>query len=583
MAKLLFRQYLDLLAKYLRPQLVRVLILSLLIVSSIGLRLVNPQVIRYFIDTAKSGGATEKLIIAALIFLAVALSRHAIDVAATYFRVKSGWTATNALRKDLFHHTLHLDMSFHNDRTPGEMIERIDGDVAVLEEFFSQFIIRIIANGLLLAGILILLFRENWQVGLGLSLFTTLALLTVNSLRNIAVPHWKAAREVSANYFGFLEDRITGTEAIASSKAKPFILRGFADLTRNWYRKELKAWLMGMVMGNTTRVFFAVGNALALGISAYLFYQESITIGTVYLIFHYTNMLTFPMEEILFQMEDLQRAKASIERVSELQNAKTKIKDVGKDDFSAGAFSVEFRNVSFKYTEDVTVLNNINFHLEPERTLGLLGRTGSGKTTISRLLFRLYEPFVGAVLLGGKDIQNTSLTNLRSRVGMVTQNVQIFQASVRDNLTLFRTDIEDSTILAVLQDLGLNKWLSSLEKGLETELASGGRNLSAGEAQLLAFARIFLLKDPGLVILDEASSRLDPATEHLINRAIEKLALNHSMIVIAHRLATVHRADDIMILEDGKICEYSPRTDLMNDPESRFYQLLKTGLEELLV
>jgi ATP-binding cassette subfamily B protein len=216
----------------------------------------------------------------------------------------------------------------------------------------------------------------------------------------------------------------------------------------------------------------------------------------------------------------------------------------------------------------------------------LLGRTGSGKTTLTRLLFRLYDPDQGAVCLGSDDtltdIRQLPLYALRQRVAMVTQDIQLFHASVRDNLTFFDRTLSDDVIVASIRDLGLGKWFDTLPEGLDTELVSGGGGLSAGEAQLLAFTRIFL-QDPGLVILDEASSRLDPATESMIEHAVDALIRGRTAIVIAHRLGTVQRADEILILEEGRICEHGPRAELAGDPSSRFYSLLQAGLEEVLV
>jgi ABC-type multidrug transport system fused ATPase/permease subunit len=213
--------------------------------------------------------------------------------------------------------------------------------------------------------------------------------------------------------------------------------------------------------------------------------------------------------------------------------------------------------------------------------LGILGRTGSGKTTLARLLLRLYDPAQGEIYVGGVRPSTASLAALRQRVTMVTQDVQLFQASIRDNLTFFNPAIGDERITAVLHDLGQGHWLSQQPDALATELAPGGSSLSAGQAQLLAFARVFLT-DPGLVILDEASSRLDPATEQLIERALDKLLHNRTGIIIAHHLATVERADEILILENGRILEHGPRLQLAHNPDSHFYHLLQTGLAEVL-
>jgi ABC-type multidrug transport system fused ATPase/permease subunit len=232
-------------------------------------------------------------------------------------------------------------------------------------------------------------------------------------------------------------------------------------------------------------------------------------------------------------------------------------------------------------SESGFALRDISFSLPPGRLLGLLGRTGSGKTTLARLLFRLYEPTSGSIHLGGIDIRDLSVSGLRRGVGLITQDVQLFQASIRDNLALFNPRVDDARIEYSLRELGLWEWALRLPAGLDTPLGTAGQGLSAGEAQLLAFARVFL-KDPGLVLLDEASSRLDPATEALLERAIDRLLRGRTAIVIAHRLRTVQRADDILILEHGRIAELGERAALAADSGSRFAQLLHTGLEEAL-
>jgi ATP-binding cassette subfamily B protein len=224
----------------------------------------------------------------------------------------------------------------------------------------------------------------------------------------------------------------------------------------------------------------------------------------------------------------------------------------------------------------------VSFRLEPGRVLGLLGRTGSGKTTITRLLFRLYEPQGGAVRLGGTELGELRLDELRRRVAMVTQEVKLFGATVRDNVTFFDRAVPDGRILDAIDALGMRAWLDALPEGLDTVLQGGNASLSAGEAQLLAVARAFLA-DPGLVILDEPSSRLDPATERMIEGAMARLVAGRTAIVIAHRLGTVQRADEILILEEGRVREHGDRASLAADPRSRFSELLHVGMQEVLV
>ncbi|HEV2072062.1 MAG TPA: ATP-binding cassette domain-containing protein, partial [Thermomicrobiales bacterium] len=222
------------------------------------------------------------------------------------------------------------------------------------------------------------------------------------------------------------------------------------------------------------------------------------------------------------------------------------------------------------------VVLDISFRLAPGEVLGLIGRTGSGKTTLTRLLFRLHDPTAGTIRIGDMNLREYRLSDLRAEIGIVTQDIQLFRASVRDNLTLFDSSISDEQIRSALEGLGLAPWLSSLPDGLDSLLASGGAGLSAGEAQLLAFARVFL-RHPRIVVLDEASSRLDPGTERRLERAVDRLLEGRTGIIIAHRLATVQRADSIIVLEDGRIVEYGRREDLAADPTSRFARMLRTG------
>jgi ATP-binding cassette subfamily B protein len=242
--------------------------------------------------------------------------------------------------------------------------------------------------------------------------------------------------------------------------------------------------------------------------------------------------------------------------------------------------------VDFAYRADAPVLRDVSLEVAPGQVLGLLGRTGSGKTTLTRLLFRLYDPLGGSVELDGADIRDATLAELRGRIGLVTQEVQLFDASVRDNATLFDPSIPDKRVVEVLTDLGLGPWLARQPQGLATVLAAGG-GLSAGEAQLLAFARVFL-KDPGLVLLDEASSRLDPASDQLIERALDKLlggaggGAKRTAVIIAHKLSTVGRADRIAILDHGRVLETGDRAALEADAGSAFAKLLRAGAEEVL-
>ena len=548
--------------------------------SGIGLGLANPQILRYFIDTATTGGALRNLLIAAGLFLVVGILGQIIMLVNSYLGQDVGWRATNRMRGDLAFHCLKLDMSFHHEYTPGEMVERVDGDTTALSNFFSEFVLQVIGSTFFLIGVLIMVSREDWRVGAALTAFVLIAFVIYNLIRSIAVPAYTAEREGYSKLYGFIEERLIGIEDIRTNGGKAYTMDRFYDVNSDAYGRVLRSEIMGEIVQATTRIMFAIGLAISMCMGIYLYRDGVFTIGTVFMVVQYTAMLRHPLDQISRQLNDLQRATAGIKRIEALQRTASRIQDGTETLPDSGAISIEFDGVTFNYNEGEPVLKQITFNLAPGKVLGLLGRTGSGKTTITRLLFRFYEPNMGEIRLDGRSIMNVRLDNLRQHVGLVTQDVQLFYASVRDNITLFNAEITDSQILAVIEDLGLSAWYESLPNGLDTIIASGG--LSAGEAQLLAFARVFL-KDPGIIILDEPSSRLDPATEQQIDRAVQKLLHNRTGIIIAHRLGTVERVNEIMILEDGEIREHGEREQLVRDPNSRFSQLLKTGLEEVIV
>jgi ATP-binding cassette subfamily B protein len=577
-----FRQYLQLLSRYLRAQWGAMAGLALLLVMSIALSIVNPQLVRYFIDTAQAGGELTYLLYAAAAFIGASLVGQVLSATASYLGQNIGWSATNRLREELVAHCLALDMSFHKAQTPGALMERVDGDVNVLGNFFSNLAILLVSNVLLIVGILAMLYREGWQIGLGMTAFVLFALWALRYVRRFAVPHWERLRKISAEFYGFVGEQLEGTEDTRANGAVEFAMHRYYTLIRRWLPVRVRAFMGWAIMWITTIFVFALGNAAAFAICAWLWGEGRMTIGAVYLVFAYTEQMVRPIEQIRAQLEDLQRADASIKRVRELLDTKPRITDGPGVPFPDGPLAVEFDRVRFRYEESGPVtLDGVDFRLAPGRVLGLLGRTGSGKTTIARLLMRFYDPQEGAVRVGGCDVRQARLHDLRGRVGLVTQNIEIFQGTIRDNLTLFDASISDERVMDVLRELGLDDWLRMQPDGLDTVLDSGGGGLSAGEAQLIAFARVFL-RDPGVVILDEASSRLDPATEARMERAITRLLGGRTCIIIAHRLRTIERADEILILEDGRVVEHGERLKLAADPGSRFSRLLRAGMEEVL-
>jgi ATP-binding cassette, subfamily B, bacterial len=570
-------QFWSLLRQYLIPQGPRALLMMVLLLGGIGLQVLNPQIARRFVDAARTPNDGTNLTLLAAGFIVAALISSGLRAFAAYISNEVAWAATNALRKDLTAHTLRLGMGFHKSRPPGEMIERIDGDVNALSGFFSSFVISLGGNALLLVGVLVVLTLQDWRLG---AVFTGYALLgsillTVSSRFSEV---WRREREQSAQFYGFLGEVLTATEDVRGNGAIAWVMRRVRLDMRKLYRVRLDAGLKGSIVWGVSILFWSLADVMSYGFGSSLYREGKLSIGAVYMLMHYAWMVAEPIEHFRQQLQELQRAEASIVRVRELFEIKPELPD-GALEMPTGALPMRLENISFAYEDGVRVLEDVSLRLEPGSVLGLLGRTGSGKTTLARMLFRFYDAQSGSVRIGGHDVREYNLDQLRSRVALVTQDVQLFQASLRDNLSFFDAGINDERLTHALTQLGLGDWLETLPEGLSTPLAAG--SLSAGESQLVALARAFL-HDPGLVILDEASARLDPATEARLERALDTLLAGRTAIIIAHRLRTVERATHILVLESGRVLEFGERQSLARNANSRFSELRRVGLEEVL-
>ncbi len=573
--------YTALLQHYLRGFRMEAALLGLLLFGSITLSIATPQVVRYFIDTARTGGAMGLLLAAAIAYVGVAFIGQGIAIVEAYVAENLAWDATNELRADLALHVLKLDRSFHSSRTPGELIERLDGDVTQLANFFSRFLVYVVGNVLLVIGVVVAVFTVHWLIGVATAIFVVIALYVLITARSIALRQWVAVRQISAEFSGFLAERLNALEDIRANGAVAYVLRRMTLIYRRWFPLTLRSEWGWSATDGVTQVMFTLGMVVALALVAHLYAQGAISIGAAYLVFQYTDMLSRPLQQIRSQVQDLQRASASIVRFQGLLSIRAKVVDGELPLSLSEAPDVAFQHVSFAYETDVPVLKDVSFRVPAGSVLGVIGHTGSGKTTLTRLLLRMHDPDAGSITIDGHDIRQFQLAWLRRQVGVVTQEVQLFRASVRDNLAVFDPAIRDEHIETVLRDVGLGAWLSSLPNGLDSELATGSNSLSAGEGQLLAFARVFL-RQPHVVLLDEATSRLDPATERLIAQATDRLLQGRTAIIIAHRLATLERADHILLVDGGVVTEFGERTLLASDPSSRYAQLRQLGLEAAL-
>jgi ABC-type multidrug transport system fused ATPase/permease subunit len=562
---------------YLLPHRRLVAVLAVALFSTIALQIATPQIVRVFIDRATSAEGGSLGLLAAL-YIGAVLVQQGFQIASAWLSEQVGWLTTNDLRADLMAHCLDLDPAFHETHPPGELIERIDGDLTGLSLFFAEFLLNVVGSLLLLVGVLVVLWSQSPLAGGVMTAFAAVALLLLVAVRRVSAGAWERSREANAVLFGFVEERVAGTEDIRSSAAEPYTLRGFYERARDRLWTTSRARQMDAIPWATNGLIQSGATALAFAVPAVLVQRGSITVGAAFVLYFYAQLLVQPLDNVSHQVEALQQAIAGGRRVIQLLAMTSEIADGPGAELPAGALGVALRGVTFGYGTDPDVLHDVTIDVPAGSVLGVVGRTGSGKSTIARLLVRFHDPRGGTIEIGGVDLRALQRRELRERVALVTQEVHVLRATVRDNLTIFDPTVDDDAIRDAVRRLGLGSWFDALPDGLDTVMREGGGGMSAGESQLLSFGRAFLA-DPSVVILDEASSRLDPATEVLLEDAVDALLAGRTGVVIAHRLATLARCDTICVLDHGRVVEHGRRDQLAADETSRFGALLRTSLD----
>ncbi|MBA3282103.1 MAG: ABC transporter ATP-binding protein, partial [Acidimicrobiia bacterium] len=456
------------------------------------------------------------------------------------------------------------------------LIERIDGDIDAVTRFSSTAVLHLAGNAILVIGVLVVSAFIDWRASALIALTVLAALWVTARLRRIAVPYYDDEREVQGKLYGDVEERLGGLEDLRANGAGRWAEHRLQQHSAGWWRTARRAALRGDGSISLAGAVFAAGSIATLALGVWLARRGEMSVGSVLALLRFSQLVSDPLWRVAEQLAEAQKAVAGTGRAARLLATAPAIVDGTGDDLPDGALSVELRNITFGYGTGHPVLTGVNLVVPAGSTLGVVGRTGSGKTTVGRLVARLWDTEQGEVLVGGVDVRRLRLADLRRRIGIVTQEVELFRASLRDNLTIFGTlPADNGQLQRVLVDVGLEDWFRSLPHGLDQHL-DGNDELSAGEGQLLAFARV-LLADPALVILDEASSRLDPVTEARLAGATDRLLAGRTALIIAHRLATLDRVDRICVLDHGRVVEHDDRSLLAADSSSHYHGLLLAG------
>lgn len=554
-------------------------VLAVCLVVSVGLAVLGPRILGEFVNKATSRAPTSSLVALGGAYLVVAVAAGLLWIASEYVGAQVAWQATNEMRADLCEHCLGLELRFYEEHTVGELIERIDGDVSVLSSFFSDMFLLTASNLLLLLGIGVALFFEDWRIGVCYLPFIAGSVFLLRRLVGVALPASSEQRRRNALQLGYLEERLSSLEDLCPNGAASFIRYGFWLSAAGLTSAAKRAARLAIRWPATAQALASVSLVLGLAAGTALYLSHSLSLGAVYALIAYSGMLQAPLMIIVMQFNNMEASAGSIRRINLLFSEQKSITD-GPGELAPAApgtgLPVEFDSVSFCYRPGEYALRDVRLRLGPGERLAIVGQTGSGKSTMARLLFRFADPTQGRVLLGGHDLRDVRVDSVRAQVGLVSQEVEIFRACVRDNVTLFDPAVPDERVIQVLGHAGLGDWLRGQPDGLDTVLGAGASGLSAGESQLLAFARV-LVSDPGLVVLDEASSRLDPVARGRFSEVLDQLFAGRTAVIIAHHPDVLSAASRAVVLADGRVVADGDPADMLADPDSALCGLLRSG------
>lgn len=578
--KINLKDYVALLKKYLIREKAGLAMLFAILVLNVLVETAKPRILGEFIDQVTTAVPLGNIYLLAGLFLLLTAVKQGIGIVIAWLTQNIGWRATNGLRIDLTQHTMNLDMAFHKRFTPGQLVERVDGDINSLFGFFTTFITGIVMNVFMVIGVFTYFFLIDWRFALIYMIATALVYVYMLVMGRRIDKNSEQLREEESNLYGIIGEAITSVEDIRTLDARPHAMNRMNRVLKRLFKFFKLDWVFGFGAWAYDEAILWSAEFIVILIMARMVLNGQLSIGTAYLINRLGELILNPILSLREELMYMQKTDASIRRIQELLAIKRSLSE-GTLTQTSGDGGLELKNVSFSYEDNEKVIRDVSFRLERNKILGLLGRTGSGKTTLARLIVKLYDPTTGTVLIDGSDSQALSDETLRRKIAYVTQEVQLFNSSVRDNLTLYNPAVTDEKIMETIDLIGIRDWFNKLPQGLDTKISTEAPFLSTGELQLLTFIRVFL-NEPEIVILDEATSRLDPITEKYLETALNTLLQGRTAIIIAHRLKTVLRADEIMILEDGAILEAGNTEELRRNPDSHFAGLLQRGLEEVL-
>lgn len=556
------------LLRMLRPERGLILLTTTVLLAQALALLAGPWLVRYGIDRGLpdpltgSPGNAGALNRAVVLYLGAALLGLALGRVAIILVARVGESFLRRLRSGLFDHMTGLSLDYFEREKAGRIVARMTSDIDALQELVSQGLVLLVQNVFLFVGAVILLLVLSWQLALGVLIIVPPLVFASRWFRRVSNKGYLEVRDrISAN-LSTLQESLEGVRVVQAFGQEQTFTSRFAETNEQQYRANMYTTRISARYFPIVEYAGVAGTAIILGYGGWLETREALTIGTISAFVLYLNNLFEPINQLSQLYNVVQSAGAALTKVFGVLDTKPSVAErPGAIDLPAhGVVAIE--SVTFAYGDGPSVLRDVSLEVAPGERIALVGPTGAGKSTLAKLVARFYDPVAGTVRVGGTDLRDATMRSLRERIVVVPQEGFLFAGTLRDNVRVGRPEATDVEVEDALAALGLLERFAAFPDGLDTEVRERGSRLSAGERQLVSLARA-ALADPEILVLDEATSNLDPGTEHQVEQALERLTEHRTVFVVAHRLSTAARADRVAVVTEGGIAEIGSHAELV--------------------
>jgi ATP-binding cassette subfamily B protein len=554
-------QVLRRLARMLRPQRLLIVAAVVVLIGQVGALLAGPALVRYGIDHGLDEHDAGALNTAVVLYVVMAFAGLLLGRLAILLVARIGESFLRTLRVRLFDHLMSLSLDFFEREKTGRIVARMTTDIDAMQELISQGLVLFVQNIFLFAGAVIVIVAMSWQLALGVLVIVPPVYFASRWFRRVSNVAYLQVRDRIATNLTTLQESLEGVRVVQAFGREHSFTRRFMRTNEDQYEANIETVRISAKYFPIVEFSGVAGTAAIIGWGGFLSSHDVVTVGTVAAFVLYLNNLFEPVQQLSQLYNTVQSAGAALSKIFGVLDTRPSVGErAGAVDLPTGG-EVEVDHVTFAYGAD-PVLHDVSLTIDPGERVALVGPTGAGKSTLAKLIARFYDPSEGEVRVDDIDLRDATFRSLRERIVVVPQEGFLFAGTLRDNVRVGRPGATDADVEAALAALGMLDRFAAFPDGLDTEVRERGSRLSAGERQLISLARA-ALADPTVLVLDEATSNLDPGTEHQVEAALERLMRGRTVVVVAHRLSTAARADRIAVISDGRLAEIGTHDDLV--------------------